>query len=917
MRRLRACFIRITGIFGKSKRDRELSAELESHLQLHIDDNLRAGMSPQEARRRAIIKLGGIESTKESYRDRRSIPIIETLVQDVRFGLRMLRRNPGFALAVVLTLALGIGANVTMFSVVDSLLFRMPDQVRAPEQIVNVELMVKPAANDPFGVEDRPNIAFHNFPGYLNLAQNVRTVDVAAETSASPIDFGRGVEAREISVSYVSHTYFPMIGVKMAIGRPFTAEEDNPAAGIPAVVLGYDFWRSLGADSLILDRSVWIGDREFTVIGIAPSEFNGLDSARIDVWIPTSDVPVTPGQDFLHSSDSWWLNTIGRPKKGVTPAQAESEIATIYSSQPKSADRVHGSIAMQNTLGKEVDRKVRLTPYFDSRTQKLSQSARVSLWLAAVAFIVLLIACANVANLFLVRMFQRKQEMAIRLQLGATRGRLIAQTLVESLLLSAAGGAAALLVSYWIRPIVRAILFAPETYVGSFLNWRLIALTMFFTALAGISSALIPAWRSSRTSLTLDLKSDRHGRSSSRSAVRATLLVAQVALTLVLSIGAGLFIESLRHAHMFDKGFETDRALIVSMNLGTSNLKTAEINAAFATLAQRVAHSPRVERVALTHAIPLMGGIYTTVGDLSSADSAFAGIDQVSAEYFPTLGIKILQGRGFLPPDRPGSLPVAIVNQTLARDLWHDESAIGKCLILVNFKEKECHTVVGVVPDQIKSLAAGHVMSRRLAGPAFNTADAYFPIDQHIAKNFDGPASGLLIRTFGPASGAQHDIAVTLAGLAPGGRYVSVRPFSELMDPQIQSFRLGASMFSLFGALALLLSAVGIYGVLAFLVRQRTNEIGIRMALGALPRDVLKLVVWQGMKFAALGVGIGIVAALSLTRFVRSLLFEVRPANLTSYISACAVLIAIALLACLLPAWRAARVDPAMSLRHE
>jgi putative ABC transport system permease protein len=917
MRRMRAWFIRIAGIFGKSRRDRELAAELESHLQLHIDDNLRAGMTPQEARRRAIIKLGGIESTKESYRDRRSIPVIETLLQDMRFGLRMLRRNPGFTLTVVLTLALGIGANVTMFSVVDSLLFRMPAQVRSPEQIVNVELMVKPAANDPFGSEDRPNVAFHNFPGYLNLAQNVRTLDLAAETSARPIDFGRGADAREIYVSYVSHTYFWMLGVQMAIGRPFTPEEDNPVGGIPVVVLGYDFWRDLGADAQILNHAVWIGERQFTVIGVAPKGFNGLDSARLDAWMPISDVPCAPGQDFLHNKDYWWLSTIARPKKGVTSAQAESEIAAVYDAYATPDENVRGDVSMQSSLGSKVGQNVRLIPYFDSRTDKLSQSARVSLWLAAVAFIVLLIACANVANLLLVRMIQRKQEMAIRLQLGASRGRLVGQTLVESLLLSSAGGGAALLISYWIRPIARAVLFAPNSFVGAFLNWRLITLTIFFTAIAGISSALIPAWRASRSSLTSDLKSDRQGRSNSRSAARATLLVTQVALTLVLSIGAGLFIESLRHAHLFDQGFQTDRALLASMNLGTSGLKTAEINTAYNTLAERAAHAPRVERVALAHAFPLMGGIYTSVGDPSSNDSAFAGIDQVSSEYFAALGIKILRGRGFLPSDRVGTLPVSIVNQTLARDLWHDASPIGKCLALVNFNKKECHIVVGVVPDQIKSLAAGHTMSRHTAGPSSNTADAYFPMDQPISKDFDGPANGLLIRTFGPASLAQYDISAALTGLAPGGRYVSVRPFSELMDPQIRPFRLGASMFTFFGALALLLSAVGIYGVLAFLVRQRTSEIGIRMALGALPQDVLKLVIWQGMKFAALGLIIGVAAALSLTRLVRSLLFEVRPTDVPSYITACAVLITVALIACLLPAWRAARVDPATSLRHE
>jgi putative ABC transport system permease protein len=900
MRRVRAWLVRLVGVFGKSQRDRELSAELESHLQLHIDDNLRAGMPPQEARRRAIIKLGGIESTKESYRERRSIPMIETLLQDVRFGLRMLRRNPDFALAVILTLALGIGANVTMFSVVDSLLFRMPDHVRAPEQIVNVDLIVKPEANDPFGTADRPDVALHNFPGYRQLAENVRLLDVAAQSHAWGIDFGRGSDAREIEAEYVTSTYFQVLGVQMALGRPFTTAEDNPAGGIPVVVLGYDFWRSLGADTGILNRAVWIGTRQFTIVGIAPREFNGLDSPRVDAWIPVSDVPISANSNPLTQEGSWWLTTIARPKAGVLRQQAETEAANIYL---RSGNKTKGT--------------VRLTPYFEARTDKLSQSARVSLWLAGVAFIVLLIACANVANLFLVRTVQRKQEMAIRLQLGASRGRLIGQTLVESLLLSTAGGVAALLVSYWIRPLARAVLFAPTIYVGSFLNWRLIVLTAFFTALAGLSSALIPAWRASRPSLTADLKSDRQGRSGARSAARAVLLVMQVALTLVLSIGAGLFIESLRHAHMFDQGFETNRVLVASMNLETSGLKPAEIDAAYKRLAERAGSVPRVERTALAAAVPLMGGTYTSVKDPSLKGSAFAGIDQVAPEYFATLGIKILQGRSFLSSDRFGAPPVAIVNETLARDLWHDQNPLGKCLVLPNYQKKECHTVVGVVPDQLKSLAAGHTMSRNLAGPAVNNADAYFPMEQGVGKKLDSPATGLLIRTSGTASNATHDISVALAGLAPDGRYVSVHSLSEAMDSQIRPFRLGASMFTLFGALALLLSAVGIYGVLAFLVRQRTAEIGIRMALGALPRDVLKLVIWQGMKFAALGLIIGIAAALSLTRLVRTLLFEVRPTDLTSYTVACAVLMTVALLACLLPAWRAAHVDPATSLRHE
>jgi putative ABC transport system permease protein len=899
MRRIRAWFLRAGGIFGKSRRDQELAAELESHLQLHIDDNIRAGMTPPEARRRAIIKLGGIESTKESYRDRRSIPVIETILQDVHFGLRMLRRNPGFALAVVLTLALGIGANITMFSVVDSLLFRIPEHVRAPGQIVNVELLVKPTANDPLGNKERPDVAFHSFPGYRRLVENVRLMDLAAETGTRPIDFGRGSDAREIEVSYVSSSYFSLLGVPMAIGRPFTAEEDNYAAGIPVVVLGYNFWRSLGADSGIINRAVWIGTSQFHVVGVAPKGFNGLDAARVDAWIPISDVPISSTSNLLKNEGSWWLNTIGRPKPGITVQQAEAEVTSAY---------LHGGGKTQGT--------VRLNPYTYAETNGLTQTGRVSLWLAGVAIIVLLIACANVANLFLVRMVQRKQEMAVRVHLGATRGRLIGQLLVESLLLSAAGGAAALVVSYWMRPLARAVLFAPTAYVGGFLNWRLIALTIFFTAIAGISSALIPALRASRNNVGADLRSDRLGRSYTRSTARSALLVTQVALTLVLTIGAGLFIESLRRAQTFDLGFEPTRVLVVSMNLDKEGFQNAEINAAYERLAERAKTVPFVERTALASAIPLMGGLYTSVKDPSSKPSAFTGIDEVAPDYFAALGIKLLRGRAFLPTDRPGTLPVVIVNETLARDIWHDQEALGKCLVLSNFN-KECHTVVGVVPDQLKTISAGRTMSRRVAGPSFNTADAYFPIEQGVSKDVDGPAVGILIRTSAPLNRATRDISSALAGLAPGGRYVSVVALSHLLDPQLHPFRLGASMFTLFGLLALLLSAVGIYGVLAFIVRQRTSEIGIRMALGALPRNVLQLVIWQGLKFAGLGLVIGIATALSLTRLVRSLLFEIQPTDITSYVTACAVLTTVALLACLLPAWRAAHVDPATSLRHE
>jgi predicted permease len=815
---------------------------------------------------------------------------MEALLQDIQYGLRMLRRNPGFALAVVVTLALGIGANVTMFSVVDSLLFRMPEHVRAPEQIVNVDVI---------GNDGQPESVFHNFPGYRQLADNARVLDLAAQSNAWPIDFGRGSGAREIYASYVTSSYFDVVGVHLLLGRPFTKAEDNPAGGIPVAVLGYDFWRALGEDQPILNQAVWIGDRQFTVIGIAPRGFNGLESSRVDVWLPISDLPSLPGDNLLTSEESWWLDTIGRLKVGVPLGQGEAEASAAF---------VHG--------GGKLDGKVQLTPYYEGRTQKLSQSARVSLWLAGVAFVVLLIACANVVNLFLVRMVQRNHEMAIRLQLGASRGRLVRQVLVESLLLSIMGGGAAILVSFWVRPLIGSLLFSPEFYRGSFLNLRLFSITLFLTSLAGFSSGLVAARRATRQDLSFALKSGGRGKSRERSALRSGLLVTQVALTLVLSIGAGLFIGSLRHANGFDKGFEPDRVVFVQMNLSREGHKPADVNAAYKRLAERAQALPQVEATSLAEWIPLLGGTYTSVGRPNSPATAFAftAVNHVGFSYFATLGIKILEGRPFLPTDRAGAPAVGIINETLARDLWPGESPIGKCIV---FRNKKCVTVVGMVPDQTRSLAMGRTISRNRASPSTNNSDFYIPLEQSDEGNFGGPAAGLLIRTRGQSPAMSRGISAALSGAAPDSRYMTVLPLSQLLDPQIHPFRLGASMFSFFGGLALLLAAVGIYGVLAFLVRHRTSEIGIRMALGAMPQDILRLIVWQGMKFVGLGLVIGIVAALGLSRVVRSLLFEVAPTEVWSYAGASGVLVVVALLACLVPAVRAARVDPSISLRYE
>ncbi len=882
MRKLRAMFLRMAGMFGKVRRDRELAAELESHLQMHIEDNLRAGMTPEEARRRAIIKLGGVESTKENYREQRSIPVIETLVQDIRFGLRMLRRNPGFALAVVLTLALGIGANVTMFSVVDALLFRMPEHVRAPEQLISLSYHARPPRKGWTS----------NFPGYKPILDDARLVDLAVHNVASQ-DFGRGAEASEIKVDFVSENYFDVLGARILIGRGFEKDEDQPERGGPVAILSDHFWQQqFGANPRAIGQEVYIGERKYTVIGVAPKGFNGVSRSTLDAWLPLADNPGPSGLLLANQRNSF-VSVMGRLRGNATVEMAAAEADSIY---------LHSGADPQFIIHAD--------PLFPSRTAHLSENARITLWLTGVAFMVLLIACANVTNLFLVRMVQRKHEMAIRLQLGASRVRLIRQVLIESLLLSAMGGVAATVVMVWASPLVRGFLLPPGFFAGNLMDYKVVVMTIIFAVLAGITSGIAPAWRASRPCLIEALKSGEQGYSSEQSTLRSGLLVGQVALTLILITGAGLFIRSLRNVQVMNLGFEPDRALVATVDMRKAGFSSADIDASYERMLNRVESMPGVDAAGLTTSIPLESQSFSMVSfppqSSPSKPRAGAGVEVVTPGYFAALGMKVTAGRNFLPTDRAGAPSVAIVNESFGKQIWPGQNPIGECIQVGG--DASCISIVGVVKDTSQYL----IMNDFTDSKKF-----YIPFDQTSRSDQFRTISSLVIRTTGKPSASMRNVFLLLESVVPDQRYVDVKPLERSLDSQTRSWRLGASMFSFFGALALLLAAVGIYGVLAFLVRHRTSEIGIRMALGALPQDILRLIVWQGMKFVGLGLVIGIVAALGLSRMVRSLLFEVTPTDAWSYAGASGVLIVVAVLACLVPAWRAARVDPSISLRYE
>ena len=921
--------IRLRNLFRRNTVERELDDELRFHFEQQVEKYVQSGLPLAEARRRARLTIGGRDQIREEYRDSSGVRFLETLAQDIRFAFRMLRKSPGFTLAIILTLALGVGVNVTMFSIVNMLLFRVPADLRQPQEIMRVDAVDKTG---------QPQMELANYPGYRQLLEHAHLLELAAQSSPFATDYGRGSGAREIQRSYITHAYFDFLGTQLLMGRPFTAEEETRPGGAPVVILGYDFWKQeLGSDPKILGREILIGGKEQTVIGIAPRGFTGLDPDAVDVWLPISDGDRGPeGRDPTTDTGAWWLQVIGRPVRGATWQQAEAEATSAF--------RYSG--------GNPAD-AIRLEPYLAARTsadilKDPSNEARVSLWLMGVALLVFLVACANVTNLFLVRTMQRQQEMAVRLQLGATRSRLIRQILVESLLVSLMGGMAALFLAYWARPLVGVFLLPPHFYEGGSMSLTMLGLAAGFAVMAGVASGLWPAWKASCFDSLQTLKSGGpalHQRSKMRSAI----LVIQVALTLVLSVGAALFVRSLRSVQAIRLGFDAPHVLVATM--ASSGYKPADISAGYERMRQRAMAVPGVEHAALAASVPFAGYSLTSfriaATSSSPARDVSAGFNAVSPGYFAAMGLRIIQGRPFLPSDRTGAPLVAIVNQSLAREVAPEGNALGRYLVTYgeqcNPKELKEKKAVGEKTNQAQRKplhaasddAACKVASQslRIVGvvpderrywlfddmPGQPKGSVYTPLDQPVNGWTDlvPNPTGLVIRTAGKPSAIERSVASALEVVAPGSRYVEVRPITELIDEQTLPWRMGASMFLLFAVLALVLAAVGIYGVAAFLVRSRTAEIGVRLALGAMPGDILRLVLTRGMLLVGSGIAIGTGTAIALARLMQSLLYGIAPTDPPSYLLAVGVVMLVALAACYIPARRAMRVDPMVALRYE
>ena len=831
------------------------------------------------------------------------------LWHDVRYAMRGLRRKPAFAAAIVLTLGLGIGANATMFSVVDRLLFRPPAYIHAPDRVHRVNLAV---TTDRSGEFINGNMSYKR---YLELTEWTTSFDVTAAIAYGKPAIGEGENAREMDLSAISASFWRLFDMRPALGRFFTPAEDRVPDGTMVAVLGYGFWQTrFGGRVDVLGKPVKIGAETYTIIGVAPKNFVGTSLVSPAVFVPiTAWASASFGQradregpfggkrpSYYAAHNIQWMEMLARRKSGVTLAAATADLSNAYRRSYIAQKTVSPGIR-PTELAKP---RALASPLMRERGPKQGNDSRVATWLVGVAAVVLLIACANVGNLLLARAFARRREIAVRLALGVGRTRLVRQLITESLLLAGLGALAGLVLAQWGGGALRALLLENVEWTNTFGDTRVLATTMAAALVAGLLTGLAPALHAGRGDIAAALKAGAREGTYQRSRTRVALLVMQGALSVVLLVGAGLFVRSLRNVRSLDLGYDGSRVSYVEPHMRGVKLDSIQSGELRRRLIDAATALPYVEAGSRTVTVPFWSSIMM--------DLHVAGIDSVdrlgdfyfhavSADYFKTMGTRIRRGRAFTPADTRNAPLVMVVSESMAKKLWPGQDAIGQC-VKVGEDTVPCTHVVGIAQDiKRESLSED-------AGLQY-----YIPIDQREA----GIGGGLFIRARGSATSYSEQIRRELQKAMPGASYVTVTPLDDVLGSQTRSWTLGATMFTVFGALALLVAAVGLYSVIAYNVAQRTHELGVRIALGARSPDVVRLVVGEGLRVSVMGIAIGTIVALAAARYVGPLLFGVSPRDPAVLTGVAAVLVVVAVLASVLPAWRASHVDPSVALRGD
>jgi len=821
---------------------------------------------------------------------------MESLVQDMRYGLRMLRKNPGFTLIAVLSLGLGIGANTMIFTLVNAVLLR-PVPVRDVDRLAAVFTTDEKNRGNLFAFMpvSRPN--FEDYRDQSNVFEGM------AATGGVAVSLSGGGEPEQLFGFMVTGNYFSLLGVKMQLGRGFLPEEDRTPGTHPVVVLADGLWkRRFAADPRIVGKTVTLNNWKFIVVGVSPPGFDGLNAlGGPDLYVPSMmHEELLSGfvAENFNDRRALLFNPFGRLKPHVTMAQATSALQAI-------AARLEREYPTPNK-----GRSVTLLPL--ARTT-INPNLRGPLVLAGgllmtVVVIVLLIACANVANLLLVRAAARRKEIAVRLSLGAGRARLVRQLLTESTVLALLGGAVGILIAYWARDLLLAFR-PPQFLVGQIdltLDTRVLLFTLGASLLTGLLFGLLPAIQTSRPDLAVELKdrSGQPGHLRGRLRLKSALVVAQVALSLVSLIGAGLFLRSLRNAQRIDPGFEANNLLMMSFDLGAQRFDEVRGRDFHRRLLERVRSIPGVRSAALSANLPMGGGVGRTVfpeGQEPGAGAVgqFVTADTVGVGFFDTLGVPLRRGRDFTEADREGAPPVVVINEAMARTFWKGEDAVGKRFKF--FGDEAFREVIGIVGNT----------------KVFTLGEDPQPVAYVPALQRYEPALTLNVRTTLDAATLLPTVRREVQALEPTMPLTNVQTAAALIAQVLWAPSMGAALLAIFGVLALVLAAVGIYGLTSYTVSQRTVEFGLRMALGARPADILNLVFRQGMVLCSEGLGIGLLVSLLASRYLEALLVGTSPNDPTTFALISLLLAGVAALAGYVPARRATRTDPMIALRCE
>jgi len=911
MNSLRSILIRLRNLFHKSQLNRGLDTELHSHLQLHIDDNLRRGMSPEEARRQALLKLGGVEQTKELIRDQQSLPLLESLLQDLRFAARLLKKSPAFTAVAVLTLALGIGANSAIFSLMRQVLLqRLP--VARPEQLV---LLYSPGPRDGHVSSDEADGSeSFSYPMYLDLRDKNPVFSGLAAKADFPVSLAVHGQTERADAELVSGNYFETLQVRPALGR-LIEPSDTPAPGSnPVVVLDYGYWQKrFGGDPSILNQTVQVNNQPMTVVGVVQPGFTGIQLGNIsNLYVPITMKPVvTPATENqnhrgLMNHDDYWSKLIGRLKPGLSRAQAASALAPTYHALLESELPFNSGLSDREK--KEfVQRQIILRDGSRGRPLLENNTRPQLLTLMAMVALVLFITCANVAGLLTARGAARQKEISIRLSLGASRWRLIRQLVLESCLLSFCGALLGLLLAHWLAAALVHYASTNEIADGlsSSLNLPVLLLTFLLALLCGIFFGVAPAVAATRVQLASTLKDQAGALSSARSQarLRQVLVISQVAFTLLLVTVSCGFVRSLYNLKNTDLGLRPDHVLQFSIAPTLNGYNKDRSLAFYSELDRRLAVLPGVRSLSASE-LPLMDD------EDNSSNVTLAGYNDtpdvqknsVGPGHFSNLGIPLLQGREFTVTDTATSTKVAIVNETLAKLYFPGAQAIGKLMKFGGGPGPLDTQIIGVVRDSHHSDINENV--RPFIYIPYTQARGVSSLTYYLRASTDPAALATSVRS-------------TVAELDSTLPVYDVRTFEEQINERLSTSRLLAVLALAFGSLAALLAAMGIYALLAYTVAQRTREIGVRMALGAEPKRVALLILSDIARLTLAGILLGIPLAYAAGRLVDSMLFNVHSFALPSVSVALLALASTAAAAAYLPARRASHVDPIQALRYE